>query len=216
MAPAWKDESGWTLPELMVGLVMSLGIAASSLTVLQTTMHAQLETGTRQLAQNAGTTATQRVTKDIRAATAAVVQTSTILDLQVPQHDPSGGAPISTHVRYACTGMPASCTRSVCGTPINSNSCGSATGVVTLATGVMNTDNFQGVSMGVAQPVGAPASTPATWNGTGTPGPNNVGFISIHLRIARATTRRGDGTIAVLSDRYLDFHDGADLENFSN
>src|SRR5690242_5382833 len=133
MAPAWKDESGWTLPELMVGLVMSLGIAASSLIVLQTTMHAQLETGTRQLAQNAGTTATQRVTKDIRAATAAVVQTSAILDLQVPQHDPSGGAPISTHVRYACTGMPASCTRSVCGTPITSNSCGAATGVVTLA-----------------------------------------------------------------------------------
>src|SRR5690349_18206689 len=26
MAPAWKDESGWTLPEMLLGLLLSLGI----------------------------------------------------------------------------------------------------------------------------------------------------------------------------------------------
>jgi hypothetical protein len=151
------------------------------------------------------------MTKDIRTATAATVQSSTILDLQVPQHDPAGGAPLSVHVRYACNGMPATCTRSVCNTPFTSNSCSSPTNVVTLATGVTNSDNFQGVSMGVPQPWGSPATTPATWTGTGTPGPNNVGFISLHLQI----TRTFDAKIW-RSNRPLDFHDGADLENYSN
>jgi hypothetical protein len=213
MAPAWKDESGWTLPELLVGLVLSLGIAASSLIVLETTLHSQMATGSRLFAQDAGTSAMQRLTRDIRTATAATVQSSTILDLQVPQHDPAGGAPISVHVRYACTGFPASCTRSVCGTPFTSNACSSPTAVVDLADGVMNTDNFRGVSMGADQPF--PATTPGGFASTGTAGPANVGFISLHLRIAR-TTNRGDGSLKALSDRYLDFHDGADLENFSN
>jgi hypothetical protein len=214
MAPAcWKDESGWTLPEMLVGLFMSLAIAASSLVVLQTTMHSQIETGTRLVAQDSGTTAMLRVTKDIRTATGATIQSPTILDLQVPQHNPAGGVPITTHVRYACSGFPASCTRSVCGTPFNSNSCGSPSNVVDLADGVANTDNFRGVSAGADQPF--PSSTPATWTGTGTAGSANVGFISVHLRIARTTTR-ADGAVVSLSDRPLDFYDGADLENFTN
>jgi hypothetical protein len=211
MAPAWKDESGWTLPEMLLGLILSLGIAGSSLVMLQTTLHSQSETDSRLAAQDDGTTAMLRMTKDIRTATAATVQSSTILDLQVPQHDPAGGAPLSVHVRYACSGMPASCTRSVCNTPFSSNSCSSPTNIVTLATGVTNTDNFQGVSMGVAQSWGTPATTPATWSGTGTPGPSNVGFISLHLQI----TRTFDAKIW-RSNRPLDFHDGADLENYSN
>jgi len=211
MAPAWKDESGWTLPEMLLGLVLSLGIAASSLVMLETTLHSQSETGSRLAAQDDGTTAMLRLTKDIRTATAATVQSSTVLDLQVPQRDPNGGAPLSVHVRYACSGMPATCTRSVCNTPFASNSCSSPTNVVTLATGVVNSDNFQGVSMGVAQPWGSPATTPTTWAGTGAPGPNNVGFISLHLQI----TRTFDAKIW-RSSRPLDFHDGADLENYSN
>jgi hypothetical protein len=213
MAPAWKDESGWTLPEMLLGLVLSLSIASASLVMLETALHAQSETGSRLAAQDDGTTAMLRLTKDIRTATAATVQSSTVLDLQVPQHDPSGGAPLSVHVRYACTGAPAggSCTRAVCNTPFTSNSCSSPTNVVTVATGVVNTDNFQGVSMGVPQGWGTPATTPATWTGTGTPGSNNVGFISLHLQVTRTF-----GAKAWRSNRPLDFHDGADLENYSN
>jgi hypothetical protein len=212
MAPAWKDESGWTLPEMLLGLLLSLGIAGASLVMLQTTLHSQSETGSRLAAQDDGSTAMMRMTKDVRTATAATVQSSTILDLQVPQRNPAGGAPLSVHVRYACTGAPAgTCTRSVCNTPFSSNSCSSPTNVVTLATGVKNTDNFQGVSMGVAQPSGSPATTPGTWAGTGSPGPNNVGFISLHLQI----TRTADAKIW-RSNQPLDFHDGADLENYSN
>jgi hypothetical protein len=211
MAPAMKDESGWTLPEMLLGLVLSLGIAASSLVMLESTLHSQSETGSRLAAQDDGSTAMLRLTKDIRTATAATVQNSTTLDLQVPQHNPSGGSPLSVHVRYACAGMPASCTRSVCNTPFTSNSCSSPTNVVTVAGGVTNTDNFQGVSMGVAQPWGAPATTPSTWAGTGSPGANNVGFIALHLQITRT-----DGAQAWRSSRPLDFNDGADLENYSN
>lgn len=211
MAPAWKDESGWTLPEMMLGLVLSLGIAASSLVMLETTLRSQNATASRLSAQDDGTTAMLRLTKDIRTATAATVQSSTILDLQVPQHNPAGGSPLSVHVRYACSGMPATCTRAVCNTPFTSNSCSSPTNVVTVASGVTNTDNFQGVSMGVPQPVGAPATTPATWSGTGSPGPSNVGFISLHLQIIRTTDVH-----EWRSNRPLDFHDGADLENYSN
>src|SRR5437773_2241542 len=74
MAPAWKDEAGWTLPELMIGMVMSLAIAASSLLVLQTTLHSQKATGSRLAAQDDGSFAMLRMTKDIRTATAATVQ----------------------------------------------------------------------------------------------------------------------------------------------
>jgi type II secretory pathway pseudopilin PulG len=214
MAPAWKDESGWTLPELLVGLFLSLSIAASSLVVLQTTMRSQMETGSRLTAQDAGTSAMQRLTRDIRTATVATVQSSTVLDLQLPQYNPAGGGATSVHVRYACTGFPESCTRSVCGTPVNSNSCGTPTDVVDLADGVMNTDNFRGVSVGADQPY--PATTPASFSGTGSASASNVGFISVHLRIARTVTRFGDGSLKVMSNQYLDFHDGADLENFSN
>ncbi|HEX4672251.1 MAG TPA: hypothetical protein VH279_08270 [Solirubrobacteraceae bacterium] len=209
MAPAWKDESGWTLVELLVGLVMSLAISASSLLVLQTTLHSQKETGSRLAAQGDGTFAMLQVTKDIRAATAVVVQDARTLDLLVPLHDPSGAAPIPTHVRYACVGVPGSCARYVCGTPFNSNACGSPSRVLVYATGVVNSDNFTGVSMGVTQSY--PASTPATWAGTGSPSATNVGFVSVHLALAR-TEDAGPWR----TGKPLDFHDGADLANFTN
>jgi Tfp pilus assembly protein PilW len=213
MAPAWKDESGWTLPELLIGLTMALAIAGSSLMVLQTTLHAQKTTGSRLAAQDDGSFAMLRMTKDIRTATAATVQNARTLDLVVPEHDPAGGAPIPTHVRYACagTGSAGSCARYTCGTPFASNSCGSPARVLVVAGGVTNADNFQGISMGVAQPTATPASTPPTWGGTGAPGPANVGFVSVHLQVLRT-----EGAGAFGSARPLDFHDGADLANFTN
>lgn len=209
MAPAWKEESGWTLPEMLIGLVLSLSIAAASLVMLTTSLRSQRTTGSRLSAQDDGTTAMLRLTKDIRVATAATVQSSTILDLQVPQHDPSGGAPLSVHVRYACSGLPATCTRAVCNTPFSSNSCSSPTNVVTLASGVTNTDNFRGVSMGSDQPF--PSTTPSTWGGSGSAAVNNIGFIAAHLQIVRT-----EDVHEWRSDKPLDFHDGADLENYSN
>ena len=107
MAPARKDESGWTLPEMMLGLLLSLGIAASSLAMLETTLRSQSETGSRLAAQDDGSTAMLRLTKDIRTATGATVQSSTILDLQVPQRDPPG-APRSART---CATPAAACRR---------------------------------------------------------------------------------------------------------
>jgi hypothetical protein len=207
MAPAWKDESGWTLPELMLGLVLSLSIAASSLVVLATLMRSQSSTGSRLAAQDDGTTAMLRMTKDIRTATAATVQDARTLDLQVPQHNPAGGAPVSVHIRYACAGI--SCTRYVCGTPFSSSSCGNPSAAVVVANGVANGDNFRGVSRGVDQPY--PSGTPATWAGTGMAAQNNVGFISVHVQVNRT-----DGAMSWRSNRPLDFIDGADLQNFTN
>jgi hypothetical protein len=207
MAPAWKDESGWTLPELMLGLVLSLSIAASSLVVLGTVMRSQSSTGSRLAAQDDGTTAMLRMTKDIRTATAATVQDARTLDLQVPQHNPAGGAPMSVHIRYACAGI--SCTRYVCGTPFSSSSCGNPSAAVVVANGVANGDNFRGVSRGVDQPY--PATTPATWAGSATAAPDNVGFISVHVQVNRT-----DGAMSWRSSRPLDFLDGADLQNFTN
>jgi hypothetical protein len=207
MAPAWKDESGWTLPELLLGLVLSLSIAASSLVVLQTVMRSQSSTGSRLAAQDDGSTAMLRMTKDIRTATAATVQDGRTLDLQVPQRNPAGGAPIAVHVRYACVAT--TCTRYVCGTPISSNSCGSPTQEVVVANGVANSDNFRGVSRGVDQPY--PATTPATWAGSATAAQNNVGFISVHVQVNRT-----EGAMTWRSSRPLDFLDGADLQNYTN
>jgi hypothetical protein len=207
MAPAWKDQSGWTLPELLLGLVLSLSIAASSLVVLGTVMRSQSSTGSRLAAQDDGTTAMLRMTKDIRTATAATVQDARTLDLQVPQHNPAGGAPLSVHVRYACVAT--SCTRYVCGTPFSSNSCANPAAAVVVANGVANDDNFRGVSRGVDQPY--PATTPATWTGSATAAQDNVGFISVHVQVNRT-----DGAMSWRSNRPLDFLDGADLQNFTN
>jgi hypothetical protein len=211
MAPATKDESGWTLVELLVGLFMSLSIAAASLLVLEATLHSQKETGSRLAAQGDGSFAMLQMTKDIRTATAATVQDARTLDLLVPLHDPAGGEPIPTHVRYACVGVPGSCARYVCGTPFSSNSCGSPSHVLVLAKGVTNGDNFQGVSMGVAQPTSSQASTPATWDGPGSPSATNVGFISVHLAV-----QRNEDAGPWRKGKPLDFHDGADLANFTN
>jgi len=195
MAPAMKDESGWTLPETLLGLVLSLSIAASSLFVLETALRSQSATGNRLAAQDDGTFAMLRMTKDIRTATAAAVQDARTLDLQVPQRNPAGGAPISVHVRYACAGD--SCSRFVCGAPMVSSSCGSPLSTIVVATGVANSDNFLGVSRGVDQPF--PSTTPSSWAGTGVAARDNVGFISVHVRVVRS-----------------DFLDGADLENYTN
>jgi hypothetical protein len=207
MAPAWKDESGWTLPELLIGLALSLSIAASSLVVLQTVMRSQSSTGSRLAAQEDGSTAMLRMTKDIRTATAATVQDAQTLDLEVPQRNPAGGAPLTVHVRYAC--VTATCTRYVCGTPISSNSCGNPTQELVVANGVANSDNFRGVSRGVDQPY--PATTPATWAGSATAAQNNVGFISVHVQVNRT-----EGAMSWRSTRPLDFLDGADLQNYTN
>jgi Tfp pilus assembly protein PilW len=207
MAPAWKDESGWTLPELMLGLVLSLSIAASSLVVMQTALRSQSSTGSRLAAQDDGTTAMLRMTKDIRTATAATVQDARTLDLQVPQHNPAGGAPVQVHVRYTCAG--ASCTRYICGTPITSNSCGNPSNPVVVASGVANGDNFRGVSRGIDQPY--PSTTPSTWAGSSTAAQDNLGFISVHVQVNRT-----DGAMSWRSNRPLDFLDGADLQNFTN
>ena len=87
MAPARKDESGWTLPEMMLGLVLSLGIAASSLVMLETSLRSQRETGSRLSAQDDGSTAMLRLTKDIRTATAATVpDTSKVCSPTILRH----------------------------------------------------------------------------------------------------------------------------------
>jgi hypothetical protein len=148
-----------------------------------------------------------RMTKDIGTATVATVQDGRTLDLQVPQRNPAGGAPLAVHVRYACVAT--TCTRYVCGTPISSNSCGNPSQEVVVASGVANSDNFSGVSRGVDQPY--PATTPATWAGSATPAQNNVGFISVHVQVNRT-----DGALAWRSNRPLDFLDGADLQNYTN
>jgi hypothetical protein len=209
MAPAWKEQRGWTLPEMVLGMLLSLTIAAASVMVLQSTLHSQKATGSRLAAQDDGSFAMLRMTKDIRTATAAVVQDARTLDLLVPMHDPAGGAPIPTHVRYACTGVPGSCTRYACGTPFASNSCGSPTNIVVVANGVANSDNFRGVSRGVDQPF--PAATPATWAGSATAAQDNVGFISVHVAVLRS-----EDAGPWRHDQPLDFHDGADLANFTN
>jgi hypothetical protein len=211
MAPAWNDESGWTLFETLLGLFLSLVIAGASLVLLQTVLRAQKSTGSRLAAQDDGSFAMLRMTKDIRASTAATVQSPQTLDLIVPEHNPAGGDPIAAHIRYACVSGARSCARYTCGTPFSSNSCGSPSRVLVVATGVTNSQNFAGYSRGVLQP--PPASTPATWAGSASPAADNVGFISVHLQIMR-TEDSGQGPWP--SSHPLDFYDGADLTNFTN
>lgn len=208
---ACAQERGWTLFETLLGLVLGLAISSAALMILQSALHAQKEAGSRLAAQSDGTLAMLRITKDVRAATQAYLVDARTLDLQVPQRSPSGGSPVSTHVRYQCAGGAgaATCSRYECSTPVNSNSCPSPPQTLVLASKVANADNFQGASMGVD--ISTPANTPPSAAGTGTAAAGNLGFVSIHMQIARSEDAGPDAT-----GKPLDFVDGADLGNFSN
>jgi hypothetical protein len=210
----WRGEDGWSLIDSMLGLVLALVVAGSALVLLQTSLRSQKETGSRLAAQDDATSMMLRLTKDIRAATAAtVLDGNRTLDLVVPLRNPTGGPMTTTHVRYQCTGPDAggTCTRYECIAPYSTTTCATWTRAVVLAKGVANDDDdfFQGLSMG--QPMSAPAHTPATWAGTGVAAADNVGFISVHVQLHRSEDA---GPWRVGSP--LDFHDGADLANYTN
>ena len=202
-------QDGWTLIECMVGLALALTVAGSSLMLLNTSLHSQKETGSRLVAQDDGSFAMLRLTKDIRAATAATVQDARTLDLAVPEE--ISGTLTTMHVRYSCTGSggTGACWRYVCSTPYNASACPSWSHGTKIAGGVANSDNFRGLSQGANQSY--PSHTPSTWAGTGSAAADNIGFVAVHIKVARSEDKGIGGT-----GLPLDFHDGADLSNFTN
>jgi type II secretory pathway pseudopilin PulG len=209
----WRAQDGWSLIDSMLGIVLALVVAGSALVLLQTSLRSQKETGSRLAAQDDATSMMLRVTKDIRAATAATVQDSDqTLDLAVPRRNPTGGAMTTAHVRYRCSGpgAGATCTRYECTAPYVAATCAAWSRAVVLVAGVANSDDFfRGLSLG--QAMASPAHTPSTWAGTGVAAADNVGFISVHVELKRSDDA---GPWRVGSP--LDFHDGADLANFTN
>lgn len=203
-----RDETGITMPEVLVSMILALLVAGSALILLQSAMASTTASTRRQTATSEAATTAYRITHDLRVATQAVVQSSRVLDVVTWQRATAGAALTLAQVRYDCS-TNNECVRYRCsGAIIDGNSCPSAVTTGTLLKGLTNTDVFTPQSNGATIPF--PASTPATTSTAG-----GLDFVAIRLSV------RMDGkTSGPLTTQHarspLDFRDGAQLANFDN
>lgn len=203
------DESGITLPELLVCMVMAVSIAGAALVLLQSAMSSTTASTRRQTATSEAAGLAFRITHDLRVATQAVVQSPQVLDVVTWQRASSGAALTGAQIRYDCS-VANECVRYRCaGAVISGNSCPTAVSTGTLLRGLTNTDVFTPQSDGAAITT-FPAATPASPSSTG-----GLDFVAIRLAV------RMDGkTSGPLTTQHakspLEFRDGAQLANFDN
>lgn len=109
-----SEESGLTLPELLIGAVLGLVVLTAALTLLQTSSRGQVS-GTERAAQiQKARTMVERITREVRQGSGVVAATGTSLSLQTWVNSAScGGAAASTaiecRVTYMCSA--GACTR---------------------------------------------------------------------------------------------------------
>ena len=203
-----RDETGITMPEVLVSMILALLVAGAALILLQSAMASTTASTRRQTATSGAAATAYRITHDLRVATQAVVQSPQVLDVVTWQRATPGAALTLSQVRYDCS-TNNECVRFRCsGAIIDGNSCPSAATTGTLLTGVTNTDVFTPQSNGVA--MAFPASTPATTSTAG-----GLDFVAIRLAV------RMDGkTSGPLTTQHarspLEFRDGVQLANFDN
>lgn len=202
------EETGMTLPELLIGMVLMLAIAGSALVLLQSAMTSTTASTRRQAATSDAATAAYRITHDLRVATQAVVQNPQVLDVVTWQRATSGAALTSAQVRYDCS-LNNECVRYRCsGAIIDGNSCPSAVTTGTIVKGLTNTDVFTPQSNGATLPY--PANTPASTTSSG-------GLDFVAIRLAVRMDGRTSGPLTRQHARSpLEFRDGAQLANFDN
>lgn len=102
------DAAGFTLIELLVGMTLALAVCSLALDLLPTADSSSRASADREAATVAAQEAAARITQEARMATAAAVQSASVLDLTVPVR----GSTASQHIRYSCSA--GTCTRFVC------------------------------------------------------------------------------------------------------
>jgi Tfp pilus assembly protein PilV len=204
-----RDETGMTLPEVLVAMILGLLIAGSALLLMQSAMSSATASTRRQTATSDAATAAFRITHDLRVATQAVVQSPQVLDVVTWQRATPGAALTSAQVRYDCS-TNNRCVRYRCaGAVISGNSCPSAAVSGIVLTGLTNTDVFTPQSNGTAI-TSYPASTPATPSTAG-----GLDFVALRLSVRMDGKLTGPMTTQHAKSP-LEFLDGAQLANFDN
>jgi len=113
-APALRDEHGFTLPELLIALVLSLMVVGTGVMVFSAAVHTQPEQQRRGEGIQQARTATERLTQEVRQGLSVPTATSNQLSIVTYVNSAScGGAAsnsaIPCRVTYTCTA--GSCTR---------------------------------------------------------------------------------------------------------
>lgn len=198
-----RDESGFTLPELLLGMTLMLVIAAASLVALQAMQRSTNLASGRQRAAADARVGLQRMARDVRQATQIIATNSRVIDLAVYDR---ANPTVPQHVQWDCQTVAGQCKRTVC---MNSftNSCSTA-GKEFVLRGVTNTDVFTPRNGQTA--LAFPASVSAS-----NLGPTSIDFVELHLRLR--VDRKDSGAQATsLATHPDDFYDGADLAQYAN
>jgi len=203
-----RDERGFTLPELLIGLGVMLTVAAAILVCLQAAVTSSGAIDRRGNTLNEGQFALDQITREVRMANAAVVQSATVLDVLTWRRPGPGADQVLAHVRYDCSAN-ATCRRIVCSASASAivpSAC-TASGTTIIA-GVTNSDIFTPMSNGAALAI--PASTPACCSTAG-----GLDFVALRLR-PRVDEKVTGAQTRQYSKNPIEYRDGADLANFSN
>jgi prepilin-type N-terminal cleavage/methylation domain-containing protein len=136
-------EAGFTLIELLVGMMLSLLVCSMALDLIPTASSSQRATTARENALVAVQAAVAWITREARAATAAAVQTPSVLDLTLPLR----GSASTVHVRYDCGG--GACVRYVCSNVVTGSlvgaGCAAPLSSAEVVSGLADGDVFAGV-----------------------------------------------------------------------
>ncbi len=189
-------------------MLLMLVVAGSVVVCLQSAVASSGAIDRRGNALTEGQFALSQITRDVRVANAATVQSSTVLDVLTWRRPSPGASQVLAHVRYDCSTASA-CRRIVCAATATAIVASACTGAgSTIARGVTNTDIFTPLADGVV--LGFPASTPACCTTAG-----GLDFIALRLR-PRVDDQLTGAQTRQHSKNPIEYRDGADLANFPN
>jgi hypothetical protein len=146
------EESGWGLIEILLGLILSLMVSSAALDLIPTADSSTRGSLDRGATTQAGQAAVETITREARAASAAAVQSSSILDLVVPVRTSGGALSTPQHVRYDCSGgrcVRTPCTGVVTGSLVGVG-CQAGGTAAQLVTGLADANVFAGILGGGA------------------------------------------------------------------
>lgn len=200
---AAQDESGFSLPEVLLGMILMLVVGFAALLAATTVERSTNLTAGRQSAAADARVALQRMTRDVREATAIVVTSPLLLDVTVPVR---GSATATAHIRWDCASTPGSCARLRCTVALGSGC--SPTGAAYTVAGLTNADVFtaRNGQAALALPAGASATNL---------GATSVDFVEFHLRL-RVDRKANGPQVTPSATHPNDFYDGADLAQYAN
>lgn len=159
-----SEQSGFTLIEVLVGMVLGLAVCWLALDLIPTASSSSRASTDRAATTASLQTAVAGITREVRAATAAALQTPSILDLTVGVR----GSTTLQHVRYDCTS--GTCIRYVCSNLITGSlvnaTCATPASQSQIVSGLAGTDVFAALLGGASAtlPAGIAAGSSPTMN----------------------------------------------------